>query len=108
MPWMIPRLLKNLWAGPVTWRYPSTPRIPISGGRGTLSHDAERCDLCGDCVRLCPARALELDEAAKKLSYNPFRCIYCLVCADSCQHGAVTALPAHEVPAPQPQMRMWK
>lgn len=108
MPWMIPRLIKNLVGGPATRRYPHTNREPFAEVRGTLVHEKDKCDLCGDCVRVCPAQAIVLDEAQKSLAYNAFRCIYCRLCAETCQHEALKALPTHEPPGAAPVARAWR
>jgi ech hydrogenase subunit F len=108
MPWMIPRLIKNLLSGPATRRYPFEKRTPFADARGALVHDKDKCDLCGDCVRLCPAAAIVMDEQQKSLTYNPYRCIYCRLCAESCQHGAVTATTTHQPPGQQVEALPWK
>ena len=98
MPWMVPRLLKNLISGPVTRKYPFEKRAPFPDVRGLVVMDQSRCDLCGDCVRLCPSEALTLELEQCTLTYNPFRCIYCRLCVESCLHQALRA-QSHTAPA---------
>ena len=46
----------------------------------------ENCIVCGLCARLCPMKALEVND--KKLIFNPERCIGCGVCAHRCKQNA--------------------
>lgn len=44
-----------------------------------------RCDACGECVRACPADAVDLDSKRIRVK----RCLRCLRCFDACNRGAV-------------------
>jgi formate hydrogenlyase subunit 6/NADH:ubiquinone oxidoreductase subunit I/DNA-binding Lrp family transcriptional regulator len=46
----------------------------------------ENCIVCGLCARLCPMKALKVEN--KKLLFNSERCIGCGVCAHRCKHDA--------------------
>ncbi len=50
--------------------------------------DASLCDLCGDCVDVCPAEALSIRGGS--LVINGRRCRYCGDCEDVCPKGAVS------------------
>ena len=64
---MFPTILKNLFSRPVTRRYPYKDiREPPPGYRGKISFDNKKCDLCGDCGRVCPTKAIEVDEQIKQ------------------------------------------
>lgn len=87
---MVPVVLKNLFSGPATRRYPFETRAPFPGARGRLTWNAAACDFCGDCQRLCPAACLEVRRETKEIVHDPFHCIYCHLCAEGCWQGAIT------------------
>ena len=91
MPRMFPIIWKNLFSKPATRRYPFKDiREPFPGYRGKIYFDTNKCDLCGDCARVCPAEAIEVDSANKQIKYYPFRCIYCATCVQTCLQQAIT------------------
>ena len=47
----------------------------------------ERCDLCGTCVAVCPADALELGEQGLRI--DPGLCLECLGCVQVCPWRAL-------------------
>lgn len=54
--------------------------------------EAENCDGCDACVRLCPHAAITLDEdnlAAAAYQIFPEQCSGCGICTDICEHQAV-------------------
>ena len=89
MPWMLPTVLRNLFKGPATRRYPVEKREPMPESRGKVSWDMSKCDLCHDCERLCPVGAIVVDEENQRILYDPFLCIYCRTCAEGCFHNAI-------------------
>ncbi len=52
--------------------------------------DAKKCTLCGQCVEVCAARALEIDPEARKLKLDRDRCISCFCCQELCPEGAMS------------------
>ena len=46
------------------------------------------CKLCGECVRICPAKALSVQENRIKADYT--KCIRCYCCHEICNHNAIT------------------
>jgi NAD-dependent dihydropyrimidine dehydrogenase PreA subunit len=50
--------------------------------------DADRCDLCGDCVLACPNHAVSL-KADDGLVLDEEACAYCGDCEDICPQGAI-------------------
>jgi Pyruvate/2-oxoacid:ferredoxin oxidoreductase delta subunit len=55
--------------------------------------DEASCDGCNACIRLCPTRSLELDDAQHRYQVFPDRCTGCRVCGDVCEADAITAVP---------------
>jgi ferredoxin len=51
--------------------------------------DADRCRLCGECWKYCPAHAIESRGDRLHFDYN--RCIRCYCCIEVCPHGAMTS-----------------
>jgi len=49
-----------------------------------------RCRQCGECVSMCPAKAVTLDARAVSFDYGP--CIRCYCCIEVCPHGALQAV----------------
>lgn len=102
MPWMLPTILKNLTRRPVTRRYPFKVREPVPGFRGKLIFTADKCNVCGACVKLCPANAITMDKEDKergKLHYFPFKCIYCATCVEACPYKAIEMDDHHTPPS---------
>jgi len=55
-----------------------------------LKYTREDCDGCGDCVRVCPRGAIELEtDSTEKAVIDRSLCDNCLICADSCFKGAL-------------------
>ena len=110
MPWMIPRILKNLFTGPATIKYPFEKREPFlfEGFRGRIEHDSDKCDLCGDCERLCPADAIKVDEEKRFITWDPFKCIYCHICVESCFHSALKPVLEYTPPAYVKKAVVWE
>ncbi|MBI4302427.1 MAG: 4Fe-4S binding protein [Chloroflexi bacterium] len=50
--------------------------------------DDEKCTGCGDCVILCPTRAVAI-VAGKARVINPENCDYCTYCETICEEGAI-------------------
>lgn len=46
------------------------------------------CRLCRECVRICPAKALSIEENRVKVDYQ--KCIRCYCCHEICSHHAIT------------------
>ena len=109
MPWMFPTIIKNLFSRPVTRRYPFfDTREPFPEARGRLYFDTNKCDLCGDCARVCPADAISVDTESQELHYNPFKCIYCATCVQSCLQLAITMDNHYVLPAYQKGEEIYK
>ncbi len=66
--------------GNVPYRYvaPSTPAAPTC---------TERCFACGECIGLCPTRAILLG-ADSKIATEVSKCIKCCACVKECPNGA--------------------
>lgn len=100
MAWMFPTIIKNLFSRPATRRYPFKDiREPFPGYRGKIYWDASKCDLCGDCARVCPAEAIEVSLENRQIKYDPFKCIYCGTCMQTCLPMAISQDKYYTKPA---------
>ena len=100
MAWMFPTIIKNLFSRPATRRYPFKDiREPFPGYRGSIHWDVSKCDLCGDCARVCPAEAIEVSLANNQITYDPFKCIYCGTCVQTCLPRAISQDKHYTKPA---------
>ncbi len=53
--------------------------------------DADRCTACGQCIRVCAAGAVRLNEKRGRAVLKRSRCISCFCCQEICPEGAITA-----------------
>lgn len=51
--------------------------------------DPRLCRMCGECWRLCPAKAIT--PHPKRIAFDYDRCIRCYCCVEMCPHGALKA-----------------
>lgn len=49
--------------------------------------DRNKCDLCGDCVKICQFEAHKIIDG--NLVYDPHECVGCELCVDHCPKGAL-------------------
>jgi len=49
--------------------------------------DPEKCDLCGECVSICPTKALAITESTVRVT--PVSCINCGACVTACPKDAI-------------------
>ncbi len=90
--YLLPELLRTLCTPQITVRYPFGPLSLPSYYRGRVVVDEDLCRGCGQCVRDCPALALELERESRdsfKMTYYLDRCIYCGQCEYACRFDAI-------------------
>lgn len=51
--------------------------------------DSNKCKLCGECWKICPAKAITHNIRGVQFDYD--RCIRCYCCLEVCLHGAIHA-----------------
>jgi NAD-dependent dihydropyrimidine dehydrogenase PreA subunit len=51
--------------------------------------DEEKCTGCGECVDVCPAEVLELQDD-KAVVINEDECLECESCVETCEQEAIT------------------
>ncbi|MGE4296342.1 MAG: 4Fe-4S dicluster domain-containing protein [Campylobacterales bacterium] len=50
---------------------------------------SDACTACGECVRICPTRALSWADGGAALTLQADRCVDCELCAGVCKPGAI-------------------
>jgi formate hydrogenlyase subunit 6/NADH:ubiquinone oxidoreductase subunit I len=106
---LIPEMLRNLTAKPVTRMYPFEAVAVPAGYRGVPKFNYEKCVGCQLCVKDCTAEAIAIvqvtepapaapaaeGEAAPKIPKKfrmelyVDRCIHCARCAEVCARNAI-------------------
>ena len=89
MPHMLPVILKNLFTGVATKKYPKVKRKLPENVRGHIEFDQKACVFCGSCERKCPAAAIDV-KIKKELIFYLDRCVVCGICIDSCAKKAIS------------------
>lgn len=76
----------------INWRLPELLRKPLRRNLSTFpAVEAERCNLCGKCVEVCPAKTIRRRE--KRIEVDRSLCIGCFCCQEMCPQGAITPVP---------------
>jgi len=77
-------VLKNLFSGPATRRFPYVVRPAFEGARGRIAIDYPQCIHCGACARRCPAGAIAVGKEPKSWRIDNFSCVTCGLCVRVC------------------------
>ena len=107
---MLPEVLRHIFRKPATSAYPFEPARPMPEFRGRIDFDSAKCIGCQICVRVCPAKALDIVLSAEQPPAPPppaegqpaipakkkydcvmrlSHCVYCWQCAESCPKKAL-------------------
>ncbi|MFN4083606.1 MAG: NADH-quinone oxidoreductase subunit NuoI [Bacteroidia bacterium] len=101
--------IRHLFKRKATIKYPEQKKefAPVYRGMHVLKRDEqgrENCTACGLCALACPAEAISMDAAERKLGeehlyreekyaaryeINMLRCIYCGLCEEACPKDAI-------------------
>ena len=81
---MTKTVLKNLFTLPATERYPFVQKTFLSGTRGKVDIEIEKCIYCGICQRKCPTAAIIVTKEPKIWTIDRMRCISCNACVEVC------------------------
>jgi len=68
--------------GVVTTKYPVEAFVPPDGFLGMPDIDIAKCDVCGECAKVCPTGAITVSE--RSITFDMGQCIFCAMCARSC------------------------
>ena len=102
-------VLRHIFKKAATTTYPATRAKIMPNFRGRIDFDSSKCIGCQMCVRVCPAKALEIKLSAEqppapaqvegqppvaaKRKFDCImhldRCVFCWQCADTCPKAAL-------------------
>lgn len=76
----------------VTEMYPDPVAKPLlpKRSRGFLSVDTYKCNLCSECKKICPSKAIEVDMDNISLNIDYAKCMYCGYCSVICPEIALS------------------
>lgn len=102
---LLPEALRNLKKKPATVKYPNEKAKLYPGFRGRIVFESAKCIGCKMCMRVCPAKAIEIIQVGeetktlpdgKQITTKKFecvmnldRCIYCAQCVEACPKKAL-------------------
>ncbi len=86
---MLKNVLTNLISKTATRMHPQIKREAFFEARGSLELVAARCNLCGDCVAVCPSDCLKVDREQNLWKLDPYRCVLCSACVLACPAQAL-------------------
>jgi len=68
---------------------PSTAGYLLKGDKKPKKHPVIKtnCIACGDCVRICPKKAISIKDRIANINYS--KCIKCFCCHEVCTHDAI-------------------
>lgn len=79
--------------------------------KGFLRNDVNLCTGCGDCIKICPAKALEMDSEVKvdgsirvkRFAIDLGRCVTCSLCVEVCPVDSIVHTRNYEAAAYEKQ-----
>jgi Ni,Fe-hydrogenase III small subunit/NAD-dependent dihydropyrimidine dehydrogenase PreA subunit len=85
---MLKALIARLKQGYRTGTFPTTaPKLP-ERFRGRPEIDADKCQNCGKCLEICPAKAISTGVNGRCIDTG--KCIFCGECATQCPQQVIT------------------
>jgi Ni,Fe-hydrogenase III small subunit/NAD-dependent dihydropyrimidine dehydrogenase PreA subunit len=97
---VVDTIAQRLKRGCETMAYPGAPApaLPDRHG-GALRLDSAKCpEGCRECVPVCPTEAIA-PVAARGVTLDLGRCLFCAECVQACPHGAITQTGDHRMAA---------
>ena len=75
----------------ITELYPDPIAKPILPKRtkGFLALDTYKCNLCGECIKICPSNSIGINKNSLSLKLNYATCLYCGYCTRTCPENAI-------------------
>ena len=106
---MFGEIMRHILKKPATCAYPFEPAKIMPNFRGRIAFDAPKCIGCQMCVKVCPAKAIEIPLSAEqppapvqvegqppvaaKRKFDCImhlgRCVYCAQCVETCPKKAL-------------------
>ncbi len=95
---MLKNILTNAISKSATRLHPQIKREAYFDARGSLELSAARCNLCGDCVEVCPSDCLKVDREQNLWKLDPYRCVLCCACVAACPTQALKIKTSYWAP----------
>ncbi len=77
-------LIKSIFKGPATIKYPLQKIEYFDNIRGSIAIDISACNFCGLCKLRCPTGAISVDKQNSTWEIDRLRCIQCNYCTTAC------------------------
>lgn len=68
--------------------YGTILNLPARKSMHSMQIDAQKCNNCGKCKRVCPAVAIEKGKESHQINKND--CLVCMECARNCPQNAIS------------------
>lgn len=102
--------IRNYFAPAVTLNYPLRKGTMTANYRGMVDLKPEACVICYQCIKICPAAAIDLahkqvvvqdkkKNGITKFTYNAELCCFCGLCDEICPTDAIFMNKLYEVSA---------
>jgi formate hydrogenlyase subunit 6/NADH:ubiquinone oxidoreductase subunit I len=99
------RIIKNLVGGYATRL---KPREPFEGTRGHIEIDIDKCTFCMRCMIQCPSSCISVNNKEGTWTMNPYECVACGVCVESCVFGALRMEKMYRLPSHSKEIMSYK
>ena len=76
--------INSVFSKPETIMYPLESKPAVSGLKGHVAIDIDKCIFCGICDKKCPASAIEVSKPEKTWQIDFFKCVQCVACVYEC------------------------
>ncbi|MBF0117223.1 MAG: 4Fe-4S binding protein [Desulfobacterales bacterium] len=105
---MTPTIIKNFLSKRATRYYPYEVREPFKDARGELYNEIEKCNFCSACALKCPSQCITVDKKNATWECDPFACVYCGICVDTCPKDSLQQKNTYRKPALERQLIQMK
>lgn len=95
---MTKTLLKSIFHGPYTTKYPLAKKKNYERTRGKIEINIGECIYCGICERRCPTEAIKIEKENKKWSIQRLQCIQCGYCVEGCPKKCLSMNTQYSAP----------
>jgi formate hydrogenlyase subunit 6/NADH:ubiquinone oxidoreductase subunit I len=93
---MIKSIKKIIKYPRLTFGYPKEP-MESKFFAATPEVEANKCNMCGQCLSSCPSDAIIMDNLLKSAVIDYNKCIFCALCEDLCPTEAIKMTNRFEI-----------
>ncbi|MBN1168214.1 MAG: 4Fe-4S dicluster domain-containing protein [Methanospirillaceae archaeon] len=91
-------IVRMLFRGPATIRYPKEPAQIKERSRGHITMDITTCIFCRLCEKNCISQAITVDKEERTWTIDRMRCIICGECVTACPKDCLRIDPRYHPP----------